>query len=81
MTFAMTFPTGTHAMWIRYWLAAGGINPDKDAGLKVIPPATADAAWAEVRWTPRPVLDVFVQLDARGRLYADDANTALLIPR
>lgn len=39
MTFAMTFPTGTHAMWIRYWLAAGGINPDKDAGLKVIPPA------------------------------------------
>src|SRR5690606_36409406 len=27
MTFAMTFPPGTHAMWIRYWLAAGGINP------------------------------------------------------
>ena len=26
MTFAMTFPPGTHAMWIRYWLAAGGIN-------------------------------------------------------
>jgi nitrate/nitrite transport system substrate-binding protein len=39
MNFAMTFPTGTHAMWIRYWLGAGGINPDKDAGLKVIPPA------------------------------------------
>jgi nitrate/nitrite transport system substrate-binding protein len=38
MSFAMTFPTGTHAMWIRYWLAAGGINPDKDAGLKVVPP-------------------------------------------
>jgi len=31
MTFAMTFPPGTHAMWIRYWLAAGGINPG-DAG-------------------------------------------------
>src|SRR5262245_17131379 len=30
MTFAMTFPPGTHAMWTRYWLAAGGINPDKD---------------------------------------------------
>src|SRR5512134_1863402 len=27
LTFAMTFPTGTHAMWMRYWLAAGGINP------------------------------------------------------
>ncbi|HYE18726.1 MAG TPA: CmpA/NrtA family ABC transporter substrate-binding protein [Tepidisphaeraceae bacterium] len=38
MSFAMTFPTGTHAMWIRYWLAAGGINPDTDAGLKVVPP-------------------------------------------
>ena len=31
MAFAMTFPPGTHAMWIRYWLAAGGINPG-DAG-------------------------------------------------
>lgn len=39
-------------------------------------PATADAAWAELRWTPRPSLDVFVQADARGRMYADDANTA-----
>ena len=38
MTFAMTFPPGTHAMWIRYWLAAGGINPDKDVALKVVPP-------------------------------------------
>src|SRR6185503_1357057 len=27
LTFAMTFPPGTHAMWIRYWLASGGINP------------------------------------------------------
>ena len=27
MTFAMTFPPGTHAMWMRYYLAAGGINP------------------------------------------------------
>jgi nitrate/nitrite transport system substrate-binding protein len=38
MNFAMTFPTGTHAMWLRYWLAAGGIHPDNDAGLKVVPP-------------------------------------------
>src|SRR5678815_3827259 len=33
LTFAMTFPPGTHAMWIRYWLGAGGINPDKDEAL------------------------------------------------
>lgn len=38
MTFAMTFPPGTHAMWMRYWLGAGGINPDKDIALITIPP-------------------------------------------
>jgi nitrate/nitrite transport system substrate-binding protein len=39
MTFAMTFPPGTHAMWTRYWLAAGGINPDRDVALITVPPA------------------------------------------
>src|SRR5688572_10974056 len=38
LTFAMTFPTGTHAMWIRYWLASGGIHPDRDVSLITIPP-------------------------------------------
>jgi nitrate/nitrite transport system substrate-binding protein len=38
MTFAMTFPPGTHAMWLRYWLAAGGIHPDQDVSLITIPP-------------------------------------------
>lgn len=38
MTFAMTFPPGTHAMWMRYYLGAGGINPDKDVALVTIPP-------------------------------------------
>src|SRR5262247_2307565 len=38
MTFAMTFPPGTHAMWMRYWLGSGGINPDKDVTLITIPP-------------------------------------------
>lgn len=27
LTFAQTFPTGTHAMWLYYWLAAQGIHP------------------------------------------------------
>src|SRR5512134_3557440 len=35
---AMASPAGTHAMWMRYWLAAGGINPDKDVNLITIPP-------------------------------------------
>ncbi|MGC4032366.1 MAG: CmpA/NrtA family ABC transporter substrate-binding protein [Tepidisphaeraceae bacterium] len=39
LTFAMTFPPGTHAMWTRYWLGAGGIHPDKDISLTVVPPA------------------------------------------
>ena len=39
MTFAMTYPPGTHAMWMRYWLASGGIHPDKDISLITIPPA------------------------------------------
>jgi nitrate/nitrite transport system substrate-binding protein len=44
LTFAMTFPPGTHAMWVRYWLAAGGINPGgpkgeaADVTLITIPP-------------------------------------------
>ncbi len=38
LTFAMTFPPGTHAMWMRYYLAAGGIHPDKDVNLVTIPP-------------------------------------------
>jgi nitrate/nitrite transport system substrate-binding protein len=38
LKFAMTFPPGTHAMWMRYWLAAGGIHPDRDVALPTIPP-------------------------------------------
>ena len=37
-TFAQTFPTGTHAMWLYYWLASSGINPMKDAKSIVVPP-------------------------------------------
>ncbi len=35
---AVTFPGGTHDLWMRYWLAAGGIDPNRDANLIVIPP-------------------------------------------
>jgi nitrate/nitrite transport system substrate-binding protein len=35
---AMTFPGGTHDLWMRYWLAAGGIDPDKDISLITVPP-------------------------------------------
>jgi nitrate/nitrite transport system substrate-binding protein len=37
-TFAQTFPTGTHAMWLYYWLAANDINPMKDVKVITVPP-------------------------------------------
>ena len=37
-TFAQTFPTGTHAMWLYYWLASVGVNPLKDAKVITVPP-------------------------------------------
>jgi nitrate/nitrite transport system substrate-binding protein len=36
--FAQTFPTGTHAMWLYYWLAANGIHPFQDIKTIVVPP-------------------------------------------
>jgi nitrate/nitrite transport system substrate-binding protein len=38
LKFAVTFPGGTHDLWMRYWLAAGGIDPDNDASTIVVPP-------------------------------------------
>lgn len=37
VTFAMTFPGGTHDMWLRNWLAAAGVNA-KSVGIITIPP-------------------------------------------
>ena len=37
-TFAQTFPTGTHAMWLYYWLATYGIDPFKDVKNITVPP-------------------------------------------
>ncbi|MEQ4619611.1 MAG: CmpA/NrtA family ABC transporter substrate-binding protein [Corticimicrobacter sp.] len=37
-TFAQTFPTGTHAMWLYYWLASAGINPMQDIKVITVPP-------------------------------------------
>lgn len=38
-TFAQTFPTGTHAMWLYYWLASYGINPVTDVRTITVPPS------------------------------------------
>ncbi|WP_208605650.1 CmpA/NrtA family ABC transporter substrate-binding protein [Rhizobium aegyptiacum] len=43
-TFGVTYPFSSHNYEFRYWLAAGGIDPDKDVKLVVVPPPmTSDA--------------------------------------
>jgi len=37
VTFAMTFPGGTHDIWLRYWLAAAGVS-QKTSKIITIPP-------------------------------------------
>jgi nitrate/nitrite transport system substrate-binding protein len=38
MKVAVTFPGGTHDMWMRYWLAANGLDPNKDISVIPVPP-------------------------------------------
>jgi NitT/TauT family transport system ATP-binding protein len=38
LTFGMTFPFSTHNYHLRFWMAAGGIDPDEDVRLVVLPP-------------------------------------------
>ena len=65
-TFAYTFPTGNHAMWLCYWLAAAGIDPLRETGLVTLPPAQMapnleaghmDGFCAGEPWSRRALLD------------------------
>jgi nitrate/nitrite transport system substrate-binding protein len=47
--FAQTFPTGTHAMWLYYWLASQGVHPLHDIESVVIPPPQMVDALAQDR--------------------------------
>ncbi|WP_338832212.1 CmpA/NrtA family ABC transporter substrate-binding protein [Bradyrhizobium sp. 27S5] len=38
LTFGMTFPFSTHNYQLRFWMAAGGVDPDEDVQLVVLPP-------------------------------------------
>jgi NitT/TauT family transport system ATP-binding protein len=38
LTFGMTFPFSNHNYQLRFWMAAGGIDPDEDVRLVVLPP-------------------------------------------
>ena len=65
-TFAQTFPTGNHAMWLYYWLAAAGIDPFRDVHAVTVPPTQMvanlraghmDGFCAGEPWGHRAVLD------------------------
>ncbi len=65
-TFAHTFPTGNHAMFLYYWLAAGGIDPLRDVRVATVPPSQMaanlaaghmDGFCAGEPWSMRAVLD------------------------
>lgn len=65
-TFAHTFPTGTHAMWLFYWLASHGVNPQRDVRVVTIPPpqmvanialGNIDGFCAGEPWNHRAVAD------------------------
>ena len=38
LVFGMTFPFSTHNYHLRFWMAAGGVDPDEDVRLVVLPP-------------------------------------------
>lgn len=38
LTFAVVFPYSMHNYLLRYWLAQGGVDPDRDVRIVVIPP-------------------------------------------
>ncbi len=38
LNFGMTFPFSTHNYQLRFWMASGGVDPDQDLRLVVLPP-------------------------------------------
>jgi nitrate/nitrite transport system substrate-binding protein len=65
-TFAGTFPTGTHTMWLDYWLAASGVNPVTGAKIITVPPpqmvanmrvGNMDGCCVGEPWNARAIMD------------------------
>jgi nitrate/nitrite transport system substrate-binding protein len=89
--FAQTFPTGTHAMWLYYWLAAHGIDPLRDARAITIPPSQMvynlaeghmDGFCAGEPWGQRAVMDgIGVTVATSQRIWPDHPEKVLATSR
>ncbi|MDR5638369.1 CmpA/NrtA family ABC transporter substrate-binding protein [Thermosynechococcus sp. PP45] len=86
---AVTFPGGTHDLWMRYWLAAGGIDPEKDVSVIVVPPpqmvanvktGTMEAFCVAEPW-PQQAVNQKVGVDAitTGEFWQDHPEKSLTL--
>jgi nitrate/nitrite transport system substrate-binding protein len=61
MTIGIPFPFSMHNLLIRYYLAAGGLNPDKDVTIQIVPPPDSVAKMAAGQ------IDAFLMPDNFGQ--------------
>ena len=47
LVFAVVYPFSAHNYELRYWLATGGIDPDRDLEIRIVPPSAMVAALAD----------------------------------
>jgi nitrate/nitrite transport system substrate-binding protein len=86
-TFAHTFPTGNHALWLYYWMAAAGIDPLRDASVATVPPSQMTASLAAGHmdgfcagepWGQRALLDgVGITAATSQQIWPDHPGKAL----
>jgi nitrate/nitrite transport system substrate-binding protein len=86
-TFGHTFPTGNHAMWLCYWLAAAGIDPLTQVRLVTVPPSQMaanleaghmDGLCAGEPWSRRAVMEASGALVASSsQVWPDHPGKAL----
>ena len=87
LRWAQTFPTGTHAMWLYYWLAAQGVHPLREARVITVPPSQMasnlaaghmDGFCAGEPWNHRAVMDgVGVTIATSQQIWPDHPEKVL----
>jgi nitrate/nitrite transport system substrate-binding protein len=61
MTIGLPFPYSMHNLLLRYYLASGGLNPDKDVKIQIVPPPDSVAKMAAGQ------IDAFLMPDNFGQ--------------